>query len=228
MKLRTVTAILLCLASGFTALSAEVFPLSVGPFISAKFGINGNDTPYGRKNGLAFCNLPDLGVNFWMPLSSASNLGISLDAAFSSYAYKIKRVADSREFTHRYKYITINPQFTFSGFNLGLSLGVPVSGEYNGVEIKKSALATVSEVTVGGAVPVFSDESGRMCIIMKGSYMLSGIYSDYAKNDPLSSLIPAEAPQKITGYFNPRAAAVSVGFSYMFNLSNPAPADQVE
>jgi hypothetical protein len=47
--------------------------------------------------------------------------------------------------------------------------------------------------------------------------MLTGIYKDYGKDDPLSKLAPAIPPDVITNKYNPHPASVSLGMNWLFN-----------
>jgi hypothetical protein len=55
-------------------------------------------------------------------------------------------------------------------------------------------------------------------MFIRAGYMLSGIYEDFGEQDPLLEEIPAQGHEVITNEFNPRAASVAIGFSYLFAL----------
>lgn len=189
----------------------------MGPFISAKAGINGGNVANGRKNAVAFNGLPDFGVTMFIPLSEENELGFCTDLALTTYAYTMRGLQFSNEFTMKYSYITLSPSFYFSSFLIGFNFGFPVAADY-GAKLDASKLSMMVEFRLGMSLPLISDEDGRLNIIATAGYMLTGVYEDFAKDDPLLTYMPAVPPEKITSEFNPRPISFSLGLNYMFNL----------
>jgi len=196
----------------------------LGPSLVYKSGISVVNTPKGRKNGISFNKIPDFGVSFYMPLSKTSNLGITTDVCYSTYSYKLKSAHNSNEYQFNHSYLTINPNFFFSGFLLGVSFGVPLNSKFgDGIVIDTKTQKVVAEVKIGGMIPIFQDDTGELNIVILGGYFFSGIYDDFVKNDPLSKkgLLPTD--ELLTKIFNPRLASLGVGFNFHFNLVKKEP-----
>ncbi|MFW6232762.1 MAG: hypothetical protein ACOC4D_01860, partial [Bacteroidota bacterium] len=197
--------ILLVFPLSLSAQEAGVnIPASLGPFLSWKAGLNGSETIEGRKNALAFNNLPDFGANFYYPLSESSLLGLSTDLGYLNYSYAIEDDLTGEKFTHRYSYVALNPNIFFSGFTFGFAFGLPVSASLEGSEIDTDKLDFMAEIKLGYIYPVFTDETGTMNIYINAGYMLSGLYKDFPDDDPLAPFINAENEYVVSGNNNPR------------------------
>lgn len=200
----------------FASYSQSVKDFSVGPSIMYKAGVSAVNTPDGRKNGVAFNKIPDFGLSSYIPFSSTSNLGVAFEIGYSSYSYLMKAVHNSDEFQLNHSYLTINPNFYFGGFLLGVSFDIPMSSDYDGTEIKTSTQNMLAEVKIGGMIPIFKDETGELNVVILGGYSLSGVYKDFVKNDPMSGLITTD--EEVTKVFNPRPASLGIGFNFLFDL----------
>ncbi len=201
---------------GCSLFTQDLKQLSIGPVIGYKAGISAVNTPQGRKNGVAPSKIPDFGVSAYVPLSSTSNLGLDAEIGLSSYAYLMKSAFNDKSYQFNHSYITINPNFYFSGFIIGLSFGIPVSSDYDGKEIKTSQQNILTEIKIGGMIPIFKDETGELNIVIMGGYALSGVFSDFVKYDPVKNELPPT--ETITKVFNPRIATLGVGFNFLFDL----------
>lgn len=200
---------------------ADISPWGFGPFVGFKGGINGVNTPSGRKNSFSFSSIPDFGLTLRYYINHSTKLGFNFDAAYSTYSYNI---SDSRidsieglEYKHTYSYFTLNPSFSFDVLYLGFALGIPVSANY-GADISTSNLKIMTEVFAGVALPVIKDSTGCLSVNFKAGYMLSHIFKDYEQNDPLKEIIPVMPPQKLTDEFNPRAVSFTIGIKYLLYL----------
>lgn len=193
----------------------DIKDFSIGPTILYKAGISAINTPKGRKNGVAFNKIPDFGISTYLPLSKTSNLGIATEIAYSSYSYLMKSAHNSTEYQFNHSFVTINPNFYFGGFIIGASIGIPMSSDYDGNEIKTKTQNIMAEVKIGGMIPIFKDASGELNVFILGGYGLSGVYDDFVKNDPMSGLLPTD--ETVTKIFNPRAASLGLGFNFLFN-----------
>ncbi|OGU11652.1 MAG: hypothetical protein A2X61_07215 [Ignavibacteria bacterium GWB2_35_12] len=193
------------------------YPLSAGPFLSAKAGYNTSYSPWERKNLFAFNGLPDFGFSFYIPASDEFKLGLLADLSLSTYAYQVKGMSSDTKFTLKYSYFTLCPGFHYSGIYAGLNLGLPVFADY-GVKLETSKLNILAEVRLGGIIPIIEDETGRVNILFHCGYMLTGIYKDFVKDDPLLHHFPPDSSQNFTNEFNPHTISFSLGLNYMFNF----------
>lgn len=200
--------------------SQEILPMAIGPYISFAGGVNANDVPKGRKNGFTFSNLPDFGLNYYLPFTKTANLGLSLDLSYSTYPYQMKNYYTSTPYDFYFHYFEINPSVFFSGFTFGFNVSIPMMGEIdNGVDFTDD-LNTTYGLHLGGVIPIFSNETGRVNFIIEGNYAFSGTYKDYnITNDPMTRYAPPETP--LNDALNPRNGSVSIGFSYLFHLTKP-------
>ena len=219
MKRIIILGLTFMLLSGFEIFAHSDYDFSIGPYLSAKGGINGVNTPSGRKNGVAINTVPDFGITGYYPLSRTSNLGISLDIGYSTYSYLIKVSSLDKEFTHTYSYITLSPNFAFEFLLIGFNFGFPVKANY-GPEIDIDKLDAISEFRIAVNIPLLKDETGSLNIFIQAGYMLTGIYDDFENDDPLidEGVIPRQ-PNRLTNEHNPRAASLLIGLNYLFNLS---------
>ncbi|NLO19676.1 MAG: hypothetical protein GX121_07365 [Ignavibacteria bacterium] len=201
------------------AFSSEFDRLFLGPSLGVKAGLNGAPSLEGRKNGMAFCGIPEIGMNALYWLSDSSDLAINFDISYSSYAFEQKSWAGNLSFPQRYSYLKLGADFYFSQFLAGFGVGFPLNGDIEGNKIDKSILNTIAEIRLAGWFPVMSDETGTLNIFVQASYMLNGIFDDYPKNDPLLNQLPPSPPYSVTEKYNPRAVSLSIGFNYLFGLS---------
>lgn len=196
----------------------DLYPLSIGPLLSGKFGINGVDTPLGRQNGLAVSPLPDFGITAYLPTSNYANLGALISIEYASYSFMLNDFDRNIKYQHNLQYVTFSAAFYFDKFWLGFGAGLPLGANYEGIEISSNILTIITDVRIGFMYPIYYDEDARLNLFIEGAYMLTGIYKDYPKNDPLAAVIPPFKSDPITDVFNPRAASIRIGFNYMFHF----------
>ena len=146
-----------------------------------------------------------------------NDLGMFFDLGLSNYAYFIEGVNVDREYTLTYRYITLSPRFYFNIFTFGFGIGYPIAADF-GEEINTDHLEVMAELRLGAFIPLMSDESGNLNLNIEAGYMFTGIYSDFANNDPLLEYIPAVPPEVPSTKYNPRAVSLSIGISYLMNL----------
>ncbi len=220
--------LLLCFGILVEAKSQENFPISFGPQLGMKFGVNGVETPLGRKNGIALANLPDAGIHVYMPLTENYPLGISMDVRFSPYSFFIIEDATDKKYQHSFNYLVFNASLNFKGILFGFTFGSALNADAEGIAIKTDDLSTMSEVQIGYTYPIWADDTGRFNVFIKGSYFLNQMFNDFPKVDPMKNYIPELPEEPITNNSNPRAASVSVGFNYLFNLYPPVVPEEEE
>lgn len=195
------------------------FPISIGPYIDYTMSINGVDTPEGRKNGIAFPGLPNLGLSGYYPLSETARLGIRLDLGLNNYSYFIESDPGGDKYLHNYSYVTLAPQYYFHGFIGGFRFGLPVFADMEDNEIPTEDMNYMVEVILGGTFQIYGDETGSINAYFRLGYMLSGIYDDFKADEPLRGIIAEIPNEPIDNSFNPRAGSLSIGFSYNFYLT---------
>jgi hypothetical protein len=215
MKRTFITAITLLIISLFSYKSAfSNYPLSVGPFIGLKAGINAADIPYGYKNGFTFNKMPEIGISGFIPFGQESNFGAGLDLAYGTYGFVLKY--NNINTDHVYNYFNFSPYINASGFILGLNIGIPLSGTQttSGVDVDRTdSLSTLLEIRIGGNITVFANETGRLNILIIGGYALSGLLTN---------------PYKADAEYNYHPGELYIGLGYMFNLMKPVPKDLKE
>ena len=207
-----------------TAQEEQYFPPEIGLSIGYKCAVNGFPNPQGRKNGIAFNNIPDVGITSYIPLDFTYNLGLYFDIGYNTNTFLMKYNYDinTKEYLTkdrmRFSYITISPTFNHCGFQLGFSVGFPVSADWEGINIKTDNLRNVIELKAGYSYPLYYDKVGRLNIFLNATYSLNGIYNDFTKYDPLKNVVPAIDNQTITNYYNPRPVSIQLGLKFLFNL----------
>jgi hypothetical protein len=213
--------LLYCLVAvlGFMTLNAqkttnetENFPMSVGPFLTGKAGVNTSDVPQGTKNGFTINGMPDLGITAYFPFAKNGKFGATLDLAYSNLAYDLKEYGnESNKSTLTYSYFTIAPNVHIFGFLLGLGINIPLDMKVDqnyATAIEKEFLGTVIDFRLGGMVPLFENETGRLNLIINGAIALTGTLNE------------SKLPALYDKAYNPKPASLSVGFSYLFNVVN--------
>lgn len=185
---------------------SENFPYSIGPFITLKCGVNAADVPTGIMNGFSINGLPDFGITGYIPLGDKSQFGLAADLAYSSYSFENKFTNnDANPWTTRVSYFTLAPNMYIYGFTVGLNFGIPLSGTTiytnSESEINTDLLSMFAEFRIGGMIPLYYDETGRINLIIQLGYFLTGQLKDNYSNS-----------------YNYHPASGAIGVSYLFNL----------
>ena len=219
------SAILLsCFTVPTNARQERYFPPALGPTVAYKGGVNGFTNPQGRKNGIAFNNIPDVGITTYIPLDLIFNLGLYLDFMYNTNTFLMKYNYNPNKNDYmnkdrmRFSYFSISPTFNHAGFTIGFNYGMPVSADWEGVNIATSKLNNLIEIKAGYNYPIYFDEVGRLNLFINASYALNGVYKNFKEDDPLRNVSPAIPPQIITNYYNPRPASIQIGVNFLFNL----------
>jgi len=220
-KILLITTILAIFLFTNKSFSQELHPMGIGPFFNYSIGINANDVPKGRQNGLALNNIPDFGLTYYLPFSKTSNVGLSVDLAYITYSYIQKNFYSGKEWNHHFHYFEFNPSFNFSNFLLGFNFDFPLSADIEGADIASSKLSTLVGIKIGGLFELYSSETGRINLFIEGNYTFTGVFKNFAKDDPMISHAPYEFPEIPNDSFNTKPASVGIGFNYIFNLTNP-------
>jgi len=183
------------------------YPISVGPYIGLKGGVNAADVPQGTYNGFAFASLPEMGVSSYFPFVEKSLFGGGLNLSYSTDGFLTE--LNNIKSTHQYNFFKLSPYLYASGFILGINIGIPLGGtdeaQNNETDIESDKFSTAIDIKIGGVITVFANETGRFNIVIEGSYSLSGILKDkYSNNE-----------------YNYHPGQMWVGLNYMFNVQKP-------
>jgi hypothetical protein len=190
--------------------------MQIGPYVTVKGGVNANDVPIGIKNGFNFNSLPDFGATFFIPFVEGSKFGFTVDLAYQTYTFQLKQTfLENEPWYNQFSYFTISPNLHIYGFMFGVGFGFPMSTYSDNDKIKSSLntgdIATMIDVRIGGIIPVYEDETGRLNININGGYYLTGLFKG---DKTLLGLY------NFKGSLNPHPAWMSLGLSYFFNIPN--------
>jgi hypothetical protein len=198
------------------------YPISLGPYILLKGGVNASDVPQGVKNGANFNAIPDFGATFYYPFTKEAKIGATLDLGYSTYSYQLKYTGlEDYPWKNKFGYLTINPNLHLYGFMLGINFGIPMSAsiDYSGNNAMKmyeiwydsKNLNTLITVCVGFMLPIYVDNTGRVNLVLKGEYALSGQNKDDYNFEFGNKALTSSNN-------NPHPASIAVGFNYLFHL----------
>ncbi|MFP4528264.1 MAG: hypothetical protein ACLFQX_06915, partial [Candidatus Kapaibacterium sp.] len=101
--------------------------------------------------------------------------------------------------------LTFAPYFYISGFVVGVNFGLPMGGESVEQDIDASDLAALVEFKLGGVIPLMENPNGRLNLMLRAGYALTGLYAED---------ITSQADS-----YNPHPASIELGLSYIFNIS---------
>ncbi len=210
--------LLIFLATTSTLLSQANYPMSAGINAGFRAAINGVETPIGRQNAVAFASIPEAGISLYIPVAEETLLGAKFNIFYSSYSFGIKDFSDNTVYQHNMSYLKFNPELFFAGFLFGFSYAISLGGNLDGENIKSPHLVDLTEFSIAYEIPLFTDDTGRLNLCLRGGYMLGGIFDDFTKQDPLKTIVPEDKIFPVNNSHNPRAAWLLIGFSYMFNF----------
>ncbi|MFH1050966.1 MAG: hypothetical protein V1779_08595 [bacterium] len=199
-------SVIICFLTIFSENLYSNYPISVGPYIGLKGGVNAADVPNGTYNGFAFSNLPEMGVSSYFPFVDATLFGGGLNLAYSTHGFTTKE--NDIKTSHQYNYLGLSPYLYANGFILGINIGIPLSGttekSSQTTDVKSEELTTLTDIKLGGVITVYANEFGRFNIMIEGSYSLSGMLKDNYSSD-----------------YNYHPGQLWFGLNYMFNLQKP-------
>lgn len=205
-KVLSVLPLLLLLAVG-AVYAQQNYPISLGPYLTLKGGVNAASIPEGSKTGVAMSGLPDFGATVYVPLGRNNHIGFLADLGYNTYAYGERVVigdVESDLYKHQVSYVALSPAIYLSSFMVGFSFGIPVatSTVFDGKSVsgETDGIAALVEIQLGGMIPVMENKDGRLNILVRAGYMLTGMVSDNSSE------------------YNPKAATLGLGLNYLFNL----------
>ncbi len=190
---------------------------SIGPYFGFKAGVNGQNVQLGRKNGISLYPVPDFGVSSFFALVEDYTLGLSIDFGYSAYSFTLIDERFNDKYNFHFGYLTLSPQFYFLYYGIGFTFGYPLNADY-GETIPTEDLNLLAEFNVSFSYPILYDEDISMNFFAKAGYFLTGVYENYAKQDPLKDIIPEIPPDKTTEAFNPRPVSFMIGLNYLFTV----------
>lgn len=197
--------------------AAEIYPLGAGLFVAGKAGVNTLDSPDGVKNGYVFNSMPDLGLQVYIPFGSETNLGATIDFAYLNHQYLFKLYGNEDvNWKDELAYFAISPNIHISGFLIGMNFGFPLSAKSENdieeneftYEYDKDNLNTLIDFHLGGLIPVYADDFGRLNLYIQAEYAISKLF-----NNDLTTKHLSENTQK----FNIQPAGLKMGLSYIIN-----------
>ncbi len=201
---------LLCVTS--SALAVEI---SVGPALGVKGSVNTVNPGTGLKTGFAFNSMPDLGVTSRLMFSKDMNIGLLLDIESTGYGYIMRPenedfATDANTYISRHSYINIAPSFYLGGLTLGLGILLPTGLTNKSVDgqdelyLSGTQASPVLEARLGAMIPLVRSFSGDLNLIIRGTYMLGGHFTQDVRYVINSS--------------NPQSAGLSLGLNYLFTV----------
>ena len=133
------------------------------------------DSPSGYKIKPVFAWTGEVSTTY--PLTDVISSGLSL--GIHSRGTRVHHFQNENIYSDtRVLFFTLYPNFTFSGFNLGFNLGLPLSGTetaYTGAssDLSSNLLNTMAELRFGGTIPIADDELGWLSVTILGGYSFS-------------------------------------------------------
>jgi hypothetical protein len=194
----------------------------LGPNLLFKGGVNAGSIPEGLKTGANFNGIPDFGLTFRFMFDKNSALGLLLDAQYATYSFRMRPESesfanDNNTFVFKPSYFTIAPGLYFSGVTFNVAIGFPAGNSLAtvaGTDGTGSYVANVDdlngpaiELQLGGMIAAWKTDMGVLSVLIKGGYMVTGMYKE-------------EAPiyKNIFAGNNPAIASASIGLNYLFDL----------
>lgn len=225
--------IILILTFPLSSLKSEnFFSFGGGVYCGYKGVYNTSSTQGGIKSGFAFNPLPEIGGS--LDLLFKGNTGIIVDFGLTTNSIKAKNDAvlpgeiNQSVLTEYHKYFTINPHIYLFGLTFGCNFGLPLKSslEFQSgnpqipkqtVPINTDLLSTLTEIHLGGKFKMTDTGIlGKLYIFFDFTYALTGIYSDYVKNNPLIGYLGNSSIVQNSN--NPKPIAFTLGLNYMFNI----------
>jgi hypothetical protein len=178
----------------------------------AKASVNTN-VSNGTKTDVAFATVPDYHLSLFVPFSKKGSIGIGLDVGYSYYSYITKpesNPTNANSIKYQYSYFNLFPHLNLAGFIIGASFLSSPDLTSKNLDGKETVDATfykatnepvgVTEIRIGGSIPVLDEDFGRLNVNILAGYMIDGQHKD-----------------KI-GDMNPQPASLSLGLTYLFKI----------
>lgn len=195
------------------------YGIFVGLGAMAKASVN-TKVSTGDKTDVGFATVPDYHLSLFVPFNNKASVGFGLDVGYSYYSYITKpesNATDTNSLKFQYSYFNLFPHLNLYGFVIGASfLSSPdltsrnlIGNETANAEGIKRTNEPVSmtEIRIGGCIPVMDEIYGRLNINIMAGYMISG---QHKENLRINGSNTANA--------NPQPASLSLGLSYLFKI----------
>ncbi len=191
--------------------------IKLGPLFSAGEAVSAGTVANGAKTANEFAF--SAGANADFPL----NPNISLDLAIAYDAREINfhdQDNTSNGVNYNLGYYEIRPEFRFSGFLVGVGIGLPASISSTGLGTlssnpttpSTSDMKTLFELRLGGAIPVVQSAMGVLNVTIEASYAFTQITN--------VALIPyASGTPPPNSSNNGPLATAELGLQYLFDLN---------
>ena len=189
--------------------------IGAGIYIAGKAGVNGVESPEDRKNKFALNNIPDFGIKLQWKKAAGGKVALLFDLGYSSYSYYVEHIPTSADYKHNYYFLNLGPTVKFRFIYAGFNFGIPATANVEEREIETADLNIIAELFIGGEYTLFKDDTGEFNIYAETGYMLSPVYDNFYRFDPLKEILPGQQ-DNVTSQFNPRVFSISVGISYLF------------
>ena len=200
-----------------TAAPAPWKDITLGPLFSAGAAVNAGTVADGAKTSSAFAFSAGADADFPLNQNIAFNLGLAYDARGINFH---DQNADTNKVDYTFGYFEIRPELRFSGFLIGVGLGIPVSASATGggttkaPSIGSSAMNTLFELRLGGSIPVIETDNGVLDFTVEGAYAFTHIVS----NGPLPYYDSSKNPPSSDN--NGSLASAEIGVKYLFDLTH--------
>jgi hypothetical protein len=147
--------------------------ITIGPGFSAGASMV-TDSPEGFKVKPIFAWRVE--ANTTLPLTEAMNALMTLGVDSRGTKFHLENNSDIYT-DWRVTYFSLYPQFSFSGFSLGINLGIPVSASGTSgsrdTEVDLKDVPVMIEPRIGGVIPLMDEEVGWLSLILGGGYCIN-------------------------------------------------------
>ncbi len=195
-------------------------PMRLGAYINYSGGVNSADVPQGIKNGFIPASSVDFGLTYYYGFTLDGSKGIYLDAGYQNYMFSLRYTGNEDfDYANNLSYFILSPQFHISSFIVGFAVGFPLGAEIEdaSVEPDDDRLNAVFTGRIGVNIPMLTDPSGQLGLLIRAEYMFSdpydGVYPFYAVKPPQTDNNCTVQDMDIL------PAIVSIGINYQFNLT---------
>jgi hypothetical protein len=189
--------------------------IEFGEFFSAGECFNTGAVSFGVESlpGFAF----SAGLDAGFPLTRDISLSVAL--GYDARHINFEQIAYSpSEVNYNFNYIAIRPELSYSGFLIGVGIGIPVSSGVDGpgtngspANLGTGDMNILIELRLGACIPLLRFTSSVLDLTIDGSYTLTQIAS--------SELTPAGATETpATSLNNGPLVTAEIGLQYLFDL----------
>ena len=191
--------------------------ITLGPLFSAGEAVNAGTVALGAKTSMAFAFSAGADADFPVTQNFALNLGLAYDARGINFH---QENADTNKVDYIFSYFEFRPELRFSGFMIGVGVGIPVywsdigGGTVTTFLPKLSSMTTLFELRLGGSIPIVENDNGTLDFTVEGSYAFTNIVS----NGPLPYYDLSKSPPSSDN--NGPLASAEIGIKYLFDLTH--------